>query len=187
MKSVNLFIIILFFGCFSSTYGQKNSYSSLKKTYSEHDFKGLEGKPKYSPFIAGAGGVLFSGVGHYYLDEPKRGAKYFTAELIADGLALASAIPTFMVLAFQYNPENPVMVLVTMGSIFYFVSAPYIVAIIKTLSIIDAVKIAKVKSVAYADVNDKTLSLKLLPELKYQNFGMNSNSLVCGLNLRLSF
>ena len=187
MKILKPILLSLMLFCFCSIYGQKNNYKDLKGVYSGRDFKYLEDKPTFSPLIAGLGNILYSGVGHFYLREPKRGFTYLRAEILAEGFAFISFYSFVYSAVSHIDEESFAGIVFFYGPMLYLMASPFIIVAIRTLSTIDAIKIAQVKSVAYEKINKQKLSLSLLPEVKFQNFGMQANSLVCGLNLRLTF
>lgn len=191
MKISKIFTLIIFLFFFTTIFGQKNAYHDLRKTYQSRDFKFLQDKPKYKPVEAACKNFLLPGLGHYYLNEPKLGSLYLTSGLIIDGSALMSIALIVNGLTqdkpyttTEYMSDADVLALF---GLIYLYSWPLLTLSFRTFSAISTMKIAKVKSVAFEDKKSNTLSLKLLPVIKYHSFETNNGSMVCGFNLILNF
>ena len=189
MKNLKFLPLVLFLFCYGKSNGQEDTYKIWKDYYTQSDFSRLNEKPVYSPTIAGLANILYSGIGHFYVDEPERGKKFMKAELITEGIAVISTVAfTYtLIAAGTFHADDPFTGVLLVGSGLYLYAFPFIIVAIRTICTLDAIKIAKVKSVAYSTSTLKPISLQLLPEIKHQNFGMNTNSVVCGLNLKLTF
>lgn len=186
MKFTKLLTLILFLLYSSTIFGQKNSYNDLKKTYNRSDFSLLT-EPKYNPGVAALKSFALPGLGQYYLDEPKLGSKDIIGSIIIDGAALASIaliINAHTSLLNEYVSDADILAMIGLEYLKIWVP---MTLVLRYLSSSNAKQIARIKSVAFDDMKNKSLSLKVFPEIKYHTVNSNTSSLIYGLNLTYNF
>ena len=145
-------------------------YRQLKTIYNPRDYS-FGFMDRYSPWLSGIGSLIIPGLGECIGNEWGRGLWKF-------GLSTVLTVAYFTTFAFYTNPE-----------VFYITNIAIGAALIgvRIWSIVDAVKIAKVKNLYDRDLMGQGyMSLNMYPSLNYIPSG-NGFKAAPGLTLALSF
>ncbi len=148
MKKIIL-LFVIFWGVFN-LYGQEIKYKMIKDKYHITDYSPKMEDQKYSPVAAGILSYLLPGGGHYYLNEGERGILFTTTYLIGAGILVKGVVN--YIFGQGYGEETIYLGLFMAGGSMLW-------------SIIDAVKIAKIKNLAYQDLEKNNTSILLQPVL----------------------
>jgi len=171
MKKIVLIILLIFSFCVFSN----AQYSVNKHIYDYRNYK-KSYQSKYNPVIAGYASYLFPGLGQLYCNEEIRALKFAAAYIGSGTIMAGSGLYIFFNLNLGNNRVNPIY-----SSIFFasFSTCIYIYL----YSIVDAVRVAKINSMAFADNNKVGFNFKIKP---YLNNTFN-NKFDKGLTLSFQF
>lgn len=165
-------------------FAQRDTFKQLEKQYLVNDFKYLHDNPMYRPSLALIGSLVYSGMGHFYVDEWNRGFKFMVSELILDGVITAGAIISLSNIDMSNENGAPAFLMLTIVSI--GVAGTLGTIGLRAWSSIDAMHIAKVKSVAYHHMQERSMRLELAPFVNYQNY-IETPLLAGGITLKVRF
>ena len=171
MKKVILLIAVLTIS--TSLFSQKIRYRDVKNKYSVSGYNRKMPKKEYSPLAAGLLSFYIPGLGQAYAGEPLRGLAFFGAQSIT-----SIGLITGFLLTLQVDPTTGKSPYIA-RPITYAAMASGI--ILNVYNIYDAVHVAKIKNMAYADKKN-TVSLNLSPAI----FSMQNKNLA-GIGLTLTF
>lgn len=158
-------------------------YSQLKHLYDYREYSARGGWEQYSPGVSGLISFFVPGAGQWLCGETGRGFAWFGATLASALLVSAGSAMTGVGLWVAMAGDSGLLVagLTTAG----IGMASWL--IIDICSILDAVKVAKVKNMYYRDLRARGYSLKLHPSV--EGFRMPGGALQFspGLSLALNF
>lgn len=148
------------------------NYSELREYYDYRDYHSFYGYEQYSPPIMGICSFVIPGLGQIISGELGRGLAYFGGSLACYALSSISLISMLS------SPAQGAMLAV----------ASYAALIaVDVCSIVDAVRVAKVKNMYYSDLEKLSFDMELTPYVDVACTGIAAVQPVAGLSLRLSF
>ena len=148
------------------------NYNELLRYYDWRDYYSFTGYERYSPPIMGLCSFVMPGLGQMISGEVGRGIGY---------LAGMAACYTVMGLSPSVAFSNPSLAL-TMIIVSYAAAVA-----VNVSSIVDAVRVAKVKNMYCSDLDQLAFDLELTPYVDVACAGTTMARPVAGLSLRLSF
>jgi len=178
-KQKLLISLIIFLAINQSVNAQHIAYRDIKKQYSVKDYKTFKkngGAIKFSPVLAGVLSGAIPGVGQFYTGEIGRGF------LFAGGFALGSLVSSTGLVIILVGAGTGRGVALGAG---LFYGGAFTAVSLWGISVYDAVKISKLKNMAYADKNKTALNIRLLPCL-IPSYTKNTNT-TAGLSLQITF
>lgn len=177
MKKCLFLLLVVMFLTATGSFGQRLKYSDIKDDYTTSNYCKVIDHQHYSPFLAGALNFVFPALGYYYVDETVRGLMMSGGELLAITVAiygLTRVLSTELNSEFANHNARAIMITGTIAA-----------NVLYLWSIIDVVRISKVKNMALQD-KKQSLTLRVNP-----NFGIASMSNRCspfvGARLSIAF
>jgi len=158
-----------------SSFGQMVKYRHCKNEVLLENYLQQVHDPKYSPVAAGVLNFVFPAAGYLYVGEPLRGAGVFAAELAAFSVfVMGISMSMWVDQSSGYPPAG------ARETMFVGIVAT---GIIRAWAIVDVVRVAKVKNMAF---QSNGYALKLMPDLQYGNQN-NAKYAIAGIRLTANF
>lgn len=174
MKKKILFIsFFILFSLFS--YSQ---YSELKQIYNYKDYKFQQGD-RYNPVFAGIFSYLLPGAGHFYVRENKHGFAFLSGYVATSSLMVSGMLVSVTQTDRTFVINNQELRL-SETALFAGVLS---LASIYTWSIIDAIRVSKVKNIAIRAKEQESSLIFVKPKL-FLTQNQEKKNLQIGINIR---
>ena len=149
-------------------------YRELLQYYDYRNYRNFMGYERFSPALAGLCSFLIPGMGQMISGEPGRGLGYLGGS--------AACYVTFVLSCVSASGTGAPYYATTLA----LVSGIGFV-VVNISSIVDAVRVAKVKNMYYSDLDNLAFNVDLTPYVDLAYAGTAKVQPVAGLSLRLSF
>ena len=149
-------------------------YRELLQYYDFRDYHGFSGYERFSPVLAGLCSFIIPGLGQMVSGEPGRGFGYLGGSVACYVTFVLSCVAATGTDSSYFAPT---MAIVSGIGLFA----------VNISSIVDAVRVAKVKNMYYSDLDNLAFNVDLAPYVDLAYAGNTKVQPVAGLSLRLSF
>ena len=149
-------------------------YRELLQYYDYRNYRNFMGYERFSPAVAGLCSFILPGLGQVISGEPGRGLGYLGGSAACYVTFVLSCVSASGTGAPYYATT-----LALVSGIGFFV--------VNISSIVDAVRVAKVKNMYYSDLDNLAFNVDLTPYVDLAYAGAAGVQPVAGLSLRLSF
>ncbi len=171
-KKIFLISFFILFSLFSFS-----QYPELKQIYNYKDYKFQQGD-RYNPVFAGIFSYFLPGVGHFYVRETKRGFAFLGGYVATSGIMLSGMLVSVTQTDRTFVINNQELRL-SQAALFAGVLS---LATIYTWSIIDAIRVSKVKNLAIR-AKEKEMSYIFLKPKLFLTQNQGKNNLQVGVNI----